>query len=56
MSKQYMDAMDSSHESDHDLTPSEILEKNIDRIQTHRNVNIREACYKIRDHISQRKS
>ena len=56
MSKQYMDAMDSSHESDHDLIPSDILEKNIDRIQTHRNVNIREACYKFCDHISQRKS
>ena len=24
-----MDAMDSSHESDHDLIPSDILEKNI---------------------------
>ena len=56
MSKQDMDAMNSSDESDHDLISTEMLEDIRDRSQTHPNVNRREACYKIRDRIRQRQS
>ena len=49
-----MDAMDSGDESDHDLISTEMLEDICDGSQTHPNVNIREARYKIRDRIRQR--
>ena len=55
MSEQDMDAMNSGDESDHDLISTEQLEDICDRSQTHPNVNIREARYKIRDCIRQRK-
>ena len=45
MSKQDMDAINSGDESDHDLISTEILEDFRDGIQTHPNINIREACY-----------
>ena len=54
MSKQDMDAMNYGDESDHDIISTEMLEDIRDRSQTHPNVNRREACYKIRDCISQR--
>ena len=50
-----MDAMNSSDESDHDPISTEMLKDICDGSQTHPNVNIREARYKIRDCISQRK-
>ena len=53
-SKEDMDAMDSSDESDHDLISTEILEDIRDGSQTHTNVNRREASYKIHDRIRQR--
>ena len=56
MSKQDMDAMNSGDESDHDLISMEMLEDMRDVSQTHTNVNIREARYKIRDSIRQRQS
>ena len=56
MSEQYMDAINSGDESDHDLISTEMLEDIRDRSQTHPNVNRREACYKIRDRIRQRQS
>ena len=49
-----MDAMDSGDDSDHDLISTDILEDIRDRIQSHPNVNQREARYKIRDSIRQR--
>ena len=55
-SEQDMDAMNSGDESDHDLISKEILEGIRDGSQTHPNVNIREARYKIRDRIRQRRS
>ena len=54
MSEQDMDAMNSGDESDHDIISTEILEDIRDGIQTHPNVNRREARYKIRDRISQK--
>ena len=54
MSKQDMDAINSSDELDHDIISMEMLEDMRDVIQTHTNVNIREARYKIRDSIRQR--
>ena len=54
MSEQDIDAMNSGDESDHDLISTEMLENIRDVSQTHPNVNIREARYKIRDHIIQR--
>ena len=51
-----MENLDSSDESDHDLISTEILEDIRGGSQTHPNVNKREACYKIRDRIRQRKS
>ena len=56
MSEQDTDAINSGDESDHDLISTDMLEDICDGSQTHRNVNIREACYKIRDRIRQRQS
>ena len=55
MSEQDMDAINSGDESDHDFISTEILEDIRDGSQTHPNVNRREARYKIRDRIRQRK-
>ena len=49
MSEQDMENLDSSDESDHDIISTEMLHSICDRIQTHLNVNKREAHYKIRD-------
>ena len=49
-----MDAIISGDESDHDLISTDMLEDIHDGIQTHPNVNRREARYKIRDYIRQR--
>ena len=54
MSEQDMENINSVDESDHDLISTEMLEDICDGSQTHENVNRREACYKIRDHIKQR--
>ena len=56
MSKQDMENIDSSDESDHDLISTEMLEDICDRRQTNPNFNKSEARYKIRDHVRQRKS
>ena len=56
LSEEEMDALDSGDESDHDLISTEMVEDIHDRSQSHPNVNKREARYKIRDHIRQRKS
>ena len=56
MSKQDMENLDSSDESDHDLISTEMLQDICDRSQTHPDVNRREARYKIRDCVRQRKS
>ena len=56
MSEQDMDAINYGDESDHDLISTEMLEDIRDGSQTHTNVNRREACYKIRDHIRRRQS
>ena len=45
--------MDSGDESYNDPISTEILEDICDGIQSHPNVNIREARSKIRDHIKQ---
>ena len=55
MSEQDMENIDSGDESDHDLISTEILEDISDGSQNHPNVNRREARYKIRDCIRQRK-
>ena len=54
MSEQDMGDINSGDESDHDLISIEMLEDIRDGIQTHMNVNRREAHYKIRDRIRQR--
>ena len=54
MSEQDMEDINSGDESDHDLISTEMLEEIRDVSQTHPNVNIREARYKIRDRIRQR--
>ena len=54
MSGKDMDAINSGDESDHDLISTEMLEDIRDLIQTHPNVNKREARCKIRDSIRQR--
>ena len=51
-----MDVINSGVESDHDLVSTEMLEDIRDGSQTHPNVNIREAGYKIRDCIKKRQS
>ena len=56
MSEQDMENLDSSEESDHDLISTEMLEDIRGGIQTHPNVNKREARYKIRDRIRKRQS
>ena len=56
MIEQDMDAMNSGDESYHDLISTKMLEDICDGSQTHPNVNRREARYKIRDLIRQRKS
>ena len=55
MSEQDMENINSCDESDHDLISTEMLEDIRDGSQTHTNVNRREARYKIRDRIKQRK-
>ena len=53
MSKQDMENLDSNEDSDHDLISTEILEYICDVNQIHWNVNKREACCKICDHVKQ---
>ena len=53
LSKEEMDSMNSGDELDHDLISTEMLEDICDGIQSHPNVNQREASYKIRDRIRQ---
>ena len=53
LSKEDMDRMDSGDESDDEPTSTEILETNIDRSQSHLDVNRIEASYKICDSIRQ---
>ena len=53
LSKEEMYAMDSGYDSYHDLIYAEMLEDIHAGIQSHINVNHREACYKIRDLIRQ---
>ena len=50
-----MDVLDCGTESDHDLLCTEMLEDICDRSQSLMCVNLREAHYKIRDRIKQRK-
>ena len=54
--EEYMDAMDYGDDSDHDIISTDVLEEIHDGIQTHPNVNRREARYKISDRINQRQS
>ena len=54
MSKEVMDAINSSDESYHDIISTEMLEDIRDGSQTHLKVNKIEARYKIRDRIRQR--
>ena len=56
MSEQDMENLDSNENSDHDIISTEMLEDIRDGIQTHPNVNKREARYKIRDRVKQRQS
>ena len=56
MSKQDTDAINSGDESDHDLISTDMLEDICDGIQTHPNINRREARYKISGRIRQRQS
>ena len=53
LSEEKMDAMDSGDESDDYPISTEMLEDICGGSQSHLNVNRREACYKIRDHIKQ---
>ena len=56
MNEQDMENLNSNEESDYDLISTEMLEEIRDRILTHPNINKREARYKIRDCIRQRKA
>ena len=56
MSKQDMDAINSSDDSDHDIISKDMLEEIHDGSQTHPNTNRGGARYKIRDFIRQRQS
>ena len=56
MNKQDMENLDSNEQSDHDLISTKMLEDICDGSQTHPDVNKREARYKIRDRIRQKKS
>ena len=53
MSKQDIEDINYGDDSDHDIISTEMLEDINDGSQTHRNVNRREACYKICDLIRQ---
>ena len=55
MSEQDMENINSGDESDHDLIYTEMLEDIHDESQTHMYVNRRNARFKIRDCIKQRK-
>ena len=55
VSKQDMENINSGDESDHDLISTEMLKDIRGGSQTHLNVHRREACYKMRDSIRQRK-
>ena len=54
LSKEEIYAMDSGDDPDHDLISTDMLEHFRDRIQYHKNVNRREAHYKILNIIKQR--
>ena len=54
MSEQDMENIDSNEYSNHDIISTEMLEEIRDRIQTHPNVNKREARYKMRELIRQK--
>ena len=56
MSKQEMENINSSDESDHYLISTEMLHDICDGFQTNPNVNKREAHYKIRDFVRQSQS
>ena len=56
MSKQEMENINYGDKSDQDLISTEMLEDIRDRIQTHLNVNRREARHKIRDCIREGQS
>ena len=56
LNEKEMDAMDSGNDSDHDLISTEMLKGIRDVIQSHPNINKKEARYKIRDSIRQRQS
>ena len=56
MSEQDMENISSGDDSDYDFISTEMLEEIRYGIQTHPNVNIKEAHYKIRDRIMQRQS
>ena len=56
MSEQDMENINSGDELDHDLISTQMLQDIRDGSQTHPNINKREARYKIRDRIRQRKS
>ena len=56
MSEQDMENINSGDESNHDILSTEMLEDICDGSQTHRNVNKREAHYKIRDLGRQKES
>ena len=51
MSEQYMYAINSGDESDHDLISTEMLEDIRDWSQTHPNINRKEERYKTSDSI-----
>ena len=56
LNKEEMDGMDSANELDDEPMYTVMLEDICDGSQSHPNVNRREARYKIRDRIKQRKS
>ena len=56
MSEQDMENLDSNEKSYHNLISTEMLHDSRDVSQTHPNVNIREARYKICYHVRQRQS
>ena len=56
MSEQDMENINSGEESDHDLISTDMLEYIYNGSQTHPNVTIREARYKIRDSIRRSQS
>ena len=53
MSEQDMENIDSNEQSDQDLISTDMLQDIRDGIQTHLNVNKREACYKTHDRVRQ---